>query len=920
MPVETRAVQQAYKFALDPTPQQARMLASHAGAKRYAFNFANALIMTAADARRAQKDAGEELTTPIPRQMKTPDHPGVGVLWTRFKNTAVGCRTCRRLLARDPASGSPWADARTGSVTCDPAALERLGISGEPGHHDPTSVKCDRCQKPLHETPEGTWADAAFRAMAEVAREIRLSGIACPSCGTSAADLPDGHALATADGSPGRYWAECRDGRKVSLDGAVLAGGEAAAAGIALYDDCRLRMSRPCPGARKPGAPHEPSSEFTAWTGDVFSGTVQAAHRDADTAWQRFLGGKARRPRFKKKGKCAESFQVHGDGLRITETLEVPRRAGPRSGKTVRQQTAAHITLPKIGPVRVLSDDSLHPAMRRSRRRASPGHERHMGNRRRFRQLRRHMRKSDEKAAALGPLLRQARADAGWTLEQAVARLGAEADARAVAAVRARLAAAEDALAAAETTAAAAGDAEAAAAAATDRRNAQNRIKAAQKKLQSLDFLSDVASVFAREPRLWCSTVAERLRARSRSVYADITPADVEKQLRGRGVIFVNVNVCERSAVDEALSRAEPGEKAARTDRWSADKLAKLEATGAAQGLDQVGVICSAYGLNGELREKATDLAAQARIIRASITLGADGLWWCSVGAEVPHAVRTAPSKRQAARGTAGIDFGTARVITVTGRRPVRAPAYYERELAALGAAQRHAARTVPGSARHAKAKAKAGLIHADIARLRAGSLQRATTSLSRNFSVLSFEGFNVQQMMRDGSQGLPRRARGRRNRSLADAGIGMARDMLRHKGPRYGATVVTLGPDAITITGPGPEDAREADLPPDARPNGTCSGCGQAKTKPARPRQALYCCDACGRVRLRTLNSAENIRRWADEALTAEPGCATSGPDQSRGGDEPVTAGLGAGRSPVKRAAITSSRPRRGEAGIPGG
>ena len=841
MPVETRTIQQAFKFAIDPTPQQARMLASHAGARRAAYNWANAMIMNAADARRAQKDAGQEPTIPIPRQMKTPDHPGVGVLWTRHKNTAVGCKTCRRLLARDPASASPWADARTGSVTCDADMLKRLGIDGEPGPHDPTGVGCDRCLQPLHETPEGHWAD--------------------------------------------------RDG------------------------------SAACTEARKPGGAHEPYSDFMAWTGDVFSGTMQAAHRDADTAWQRFLGGKARRPRFKKKGKCAEAFQVHGDGLRITETLEILRRGGPRSGKTVRQQAAAHITLPKIGPVRVLSDDSLHPAMRRSRRRASPGHERHMGNRRRFRQLRRHMRKSGENAAALGPLLRQLRDDARLSPAMAVKLLNDEADARAVAAVRARLAAAEDALAAAETAVAAAeaaGDAEAVTAAAADRKNAQNRIKGAQKKLQGLDFLADVASVFAREPRLWCSTIAERLRARSRSVYADITPAAVESQLRGCGVTFVNVNVCERSAVDEALSRIQPGEKAARTDRWSTDKLAKLEATGVTQGLDQASVICSAYQLTSGLREKVTDLAAQARIIRASITLGADGLWWCSVGAEIPHAVRTAPSKRQKARGTAGIDFGTARIMTVTGRRPVASPSYYEKEVRALGAAQRHAARAVPGSGRHRKAKAKAGLIHADVARLRADSLHRATTSLSRNFSVLSFEGFNVQQMMQDGSQGLPRGARGRRNRSLADAGIGMARDMLRQKGARYGATVVTLGPDVITITGPGPEDAREADLPPDARPNGTCSGCGQAKTKPARPHQALYRCDACGRVRLRTLNSAENIRRWADGALTAEPGCATSGPDQSRGGDEPVTAG--AGRSPVKRAAITSSRLRRGEAGTPGG
>lgn len=820
MPTEIRMIQQAYRFALDPTSAQARALASHGGAKRASFNFAHAMISAGADARKAQQEAlalqyvseglsasdaerkaKAEATIPIPRQMKIPDpsdpkrirvlHEGVGVKWTEFTRTAVGCTICRRLLARDPGSSAPWADARTGSVTCDADVLKRLSIVGEPGPHDPASVRCKRCKHPLHQTPDGNWADK---------------------------------------------------------------NGSAA-----------------CPEARETGAPHEPRSDFMAWTKDVFSGTMQAAHRDADVAWQRFLSGKSRRPRFKKKGKSPESFQMHGDELEMASA-------------------AAIVLTSKIGAVTVMSDDSAHPAMRRSRRRGSgttpsrraarrlaraqarrgdrpertcprsrpdswheakvtraeqdlaaaknrdAGHGRHMGNRRRSRQLFRHLRKSSEKAAALGPLLRQLRADAGLDLAQAALLLGDEVDARAVAAARALLAAAEDALAVAED-----GD---------ERKKATARVKYAQGKL-------------------------------------------------------------------DRLGTAKRGEKASRTDRWSTGKLAKLEATGRTLGLLQASVICSAYQLTGQLREKVTDLAAQARIIRASITLGADGLWWCSAGAEIPYAARTAPSKRQQARGTAGIDFGTARVMTVTGRRPVASPAHYEQQLTVLGDCQRHAARTVPGSARHRKAQQKHGLVHADVARLRADTLHRATTTAARNAAVLGFEGFNVQQMMQGGSQGLPRQARRHRNRSLANAGIGMARGMLKYKAPRYGATVVAIGPEAITITGPRPEDAREADLPPDARPNGTCAGCGQARTKPARPHEALYRCDACGRARLRTLNSAENIRRWADEALTADPGCAISGPDQSRGEDEPVT--VRAGRSPVKRAAIPS-RASPGGHGTPGG
>ncbi|WP_440106059.1 helix-turn-helix domain-containing protein, partial [Streptosporangium sp. H16] len=32
-------VHQAYRYALDPTPEQARLLASHCGASRFAFNW-----------------------------------------------------------------------------------------------------------------------------------------------------------------------------------------------------------------------------------------------------------------------------------------------------------------------------------------------------------------------------------------------------------------------------------------------------------------------------------------------------------------------------------------------------------------------------------------------------------------------------------------------------------------------------------------------------------------------------------------------------------------------------------------------------------------------------------------------------------------------------------------------------------------
>jgi Helix-turn-helix domain len=47
------AVMQAYRFALDPTPRQARALASHCGAARFAFNWGLGLVKQRLDQRRA---------------------------------------------------------------------------------------------------------------------------------------------------------------------------------------------------------------------------------------------------------------------------------------------------------------------------------------------------------------------------------------------------------------------------------------------------------------------------------------------------------------------------------------------------------------------------------------------------------------------------------------------------------------------------------------------------------------------------------------------------------------------------------------------------------------------------------------------------------------------------------------------------
>jgi putative transposase len=51
----TTTVVQAYRFALDPTPEQDAVLRSHCGGQRYAFNWGLALVKANLDQRRAEK-------------------------------------------------------------------------------------------------------------------------------------------------------------------------------------------------------------------------------------------------------------------------------------------------------------------------------------------------------------------------------------------------------------------------------------------------------------------------------------------------------------------------------------------------------------------------------------------------------------------------------------------------------------------------------------------------------------------------------------------------------------------------------------------------------------------------------------------------------------------------------------------------
>ncbi|MEV0613544.1 IS607 family element RNA-guided endonuclease TnpB [Nonomuraea sp. NPDC050404] len=109
---------QAYRYALDPTPAQARALAAHCGAARFAFNWGLALIKANLGQRAAERSYGladEVLTPSLPwsmyalRKAWNQAKDDVAPWWSECSKEAYACG-----LERLAAALKNWAAARMG--------------------------------------------------------------------------------------------------------------------------------------------------------------------------------------------------------------------------------------------------------------------------------------------------------------------------------------------------------------------------------------------------------------------------------------------------------------------------------------------------------------------------------------------------------------------------------------------------------------------------------------------------------------------------------------------------------------------------------------------------------------------------------------------------------------------------------------
>ncbi|MFN3486835.1 MAG: helix-turn-helix domain-containing protein, partial [Planctomycetota bacterium] len=102
-------VHQAYRFALDPSPRAARVLASHVGARRFAFNWGLALVKERLEARKQGEDVEVPWTLPALRREWNRAKETVAPWWRENSKEAYSSG-----LAGLAAALKNWSDSRKG--------------------------------------------------------------------------------------------------------------------------------------------------------------------------------------------------------------------------------------------------------------------------------------------------------------------------------------------------------------------------------------------------------------------------------------------------------------------------------------------------------------------------------------------------------------------------------------------------------------------------------------------------------------------------------------------------------------------------------------------------------------------------------------------------------------------------------------
>ena len=191
--------------------------------------------------------------------------------------------------------------------------------------------------------------------------------------------------------------------------------------------------------------------------------------------------------------------------------------------------------------------------------------------------------------------------------------------------------------------------------------------------------------------------------------------------------------------------------------------------------------------------------------------------------------VETQPAPLPKTGESVGIDFGVARLATLSNGERVSNPKHGAKWQRRLAFYQKRLARAKKGSKRREKVKRHVARIHEKIANSRSDTRHKLSTDLVTRFDVICVEDLNLRGMVKNHNLA----------RSLHDASIGTAIRMIEEKAARYGKTVVKI----------------DRWFPSSK----TCSDCGYIVEKlPLSVRE--WTCPECGTTHDRDANAAANI------------------------------------------------------------
>lgn len=191
--------------------------------------------------------------------------------------------------------------------------------------------------------------------------------------------------------------------------------------------------------------------------------------------------------------------------------------------------------------------------------------------------------------------------------------------------------------------------------------------------------------------------------------------------------------------------------------------------------------------------------------------------------------VETQPAQLPKTGESVGIDFGVARLATLSNGERIANPKHGAKWQRRLAFYQKRLARATKGSKRRMRVKRQVARVHEKIANSRSDTLHKLSRDLVNRFDVICVEDLNLRGMVKNHSLA----------RAVSDASIGTAIRMIEEKAERYGKKVVKIDR-----------------WYPSSK---TCSTCGHiVETLPLSVRS--WMCPACGTNHDRDANAAANI------------------------------------------------------------